>query len=313
MACADLREELNCPICLSIYTSPVMLSCGHNFCRDCIGEVLDSQEGSRVYTCPECRAEFPERPALQRIRKLCNIVERFLSTQPEQEEAVIFCSYCFDSRVAAVKTCLLCDASLCANHLKIHSKSLKHVLVEPTASLENRNCSIHNELLKYQCSEDKAYICGSCCLAGEHKGHQVELLNEASDKKKETLRNVLEKLITKRDETQKRVQMLQEHTRVVPVKAAGIKDKVTALFGDLIEEMKVREKRVLSEVIRQEEQVLLQVSGLIQQLEIEKDELSRKVLDIEKLCNITDPLTVLKGCESVSAECCDAEREMERE
>ncbi|XP_075425864.1 uncharacterized protein LOC142465631 [Ascaphus truei] len=106
--------------------------------------------------------------------------------------------------------------------------------------------------------------------------------------------------------------MLQEHTREVQDKAAGIKVKVTALFGDLIEEMKVHEKRVLSEVIRQEEQVLLQVFGLIQQLEIEKDELSRKVLDIEKLCNITDPLTVLKGCESVR-EFCDIVEEEDSE
>ncbi|MEE6506109.1 hypothetical protein FKM82_007517 [Ascaphus truei] len=52
--------------------------------------------------------------------------------------------------------------------------------------------------------------------------------------------------------------------------------------------------------------VSLRVSDLIQQLEIKKDELSRKMLHIEELSNITDPLTVLQGQESDNAE--DRER-----
>ncbi|OCT58411.1 E3 ubiquitin-protein ligase TRIM39 [Xenopus laevis] len=75
MAAADLRDELNCSICLSIYTDPVMLPCGHNFCQGCIGKALDTQEGSRSYSCPECREEYQERPALNRNRTLRNIAE----------------------------------------------------------------------------------------------------------------------------------------------------------------------------------------------------------------------------------------------
>ncbi|XP_075422557.1 E3 ubiquitin/ISG15 ligase TRIM25-like [Ascaphus truei] len=311
MASADLREELNCSICLSIYTQPVMLRCGHNFCQDCIVSVWDSQGGSGLYTCPECRAEFQERPALQRNLKLCNIAERFLSTQTEQEEGVIFCTYC-DFSVPAAKTCLLCDASLCDKHLKKHSKSEEHVLTEPTTSLKNRKCSVHKEILKYYCTEDAACICVSCCVFGEHRGHHVESLNEASEKEKEKLRNVLEKLTSVREETEKRAQSLQERRRETQEKAAGVTDRVTALIRDIREQLEVLEKRILSEITRQEEQVSLRVSDLIQQLEIKKDELSRKMLHIEELCNITDPLTVLQGRESDNADFCDAE-EGERE
>ncbi|MEE6519490.1 hypothetical protein FKM82_031343 [Ascaphus truei] len=293
MASADLREELTCPICLSIYTQPVTLRCGHNYCQGCIGSVWDSQEGSGLYTCPDCRAGFQERPALQRNLKLCNIVERFLSTQPEQEEAVIFCTYC-DSSVPAAKTCLLCDASLCDKHLKRHSKSVGHVLTDPTTSLENKKCPIHKEPLKYYCSEDAACVCVSCCVFGEHRGHQMEPLNEASEKKKVKLRNVLEKLTSERQGTEKTAQSLQEQKREMQEKAAGVTDRVTALFRDIREQLEVLEKRVLSEITRQEEQVSLRVSDLIQQLEIKRDELSREMLHIEELCNIPDPLTVLK-------------------
>ncbi|MEE6506112.1 hypothetical protein FKM82_007520 [Ascaphus truei] len=233
-------------------------------------------------------------------------MERFFSTQPEQEEAVIFCTYC-DSSVPAAKTCLQCEVSLCDIHLKKHSKLEEHVLTGPTTSLKNRKCPVHKKLLECYCTEDAACICLSCCVFGQHRGHQVEPLNEASEKKKEKLRNVLEKLTSVREETEKRAQSLQEQRRELQEKAAGVTDRVTALIRGIKEQLEVLEKQTLSEITRWEEQVSLRVSNLIQQLEIKKNELSRKILHIEELCNITDPLTVLQGLESGNADFCDAE------
>uniref|UniRef100_A0A8C5QN61 Uncharacterized protein n=1 Tax=Leptobrachium leishanense TaxID=445787 RepID=A0A8C5QN61_9ANUR len=249
MASADLRDELTCSICLSIYTDPVTLPCGHSFCRTCIGDVLDTQEGSGAYKCPECRAESQERPAPEKNRKLRNIAE-------------------------------------------------KHVITEPTTSLENRKCSVHKKVLEYYCCEDATCICVSCSLAGEHRGHQVETLNEASEKKKEKLRNILQKLTSQREEAENRVQSLEELRRQVPGKAAGVTERVTALIRDIRKQLEALEKRVLSEISRQEEQVSLRVSDLIRQLEIKKEELSRKMGDIDKLCDMTDPVTVLQRRES---------------
>ncbi|XP_075034100.1 E3 ubiquitin/ISG15 ligase TRIM25-like [Mixophyes fleayi] len=305
MASADLRDELNCSICLNIYTDPVTLRCGHNFCRVCINHVMDTQEGSGVYTCPECRAEFQERPALQRNITLCNIAQRFLSAQPEQEVTGIFCTYCITSTVPAVKSCLMCEASLCENHLRVHSRSAEHVLSQPTTSLGNRKCSVHNKIMEYFCTEDSNCICVSCRLDGDHRGHQVELLDEASKKKKEQLRNALHTLTTKREETEQKVQSLQERKRVVPEKAAGLTERVTALFKDIRRQLDDLEKRVLSDISRQEEQVSLSISDLIQQLEIKKDKLSRKMSHIEEMCNMSDPVTVLQVHISDTDDICD--------
>uniref|UniRef100_A0A8C5Q1Q1 Uncharacterized protein n=1 Tax=Leptobrachium leishanense TaxID=445787 RepID=A0A8C5Q1Q1_9ANUR len=251
-----LINELTCSICLNIYTFPVTLTCGHSFCRTCIGD---------------------------------------------NKRIAIPCTYC-DYPVPAAKTCLLCEASLCDKHLKKHSKSEEHVLTEPTTSLENRKCSVHNEILKYYCCKDAACICVSCRLDGEHRGHQVETLNEASEKKKETLRNILQKLTSQREEAEKRVQNLEELRR----------QKVTALIRDIRKQLEALEKRVLSEISKQEEQVSLRVSYLIRQLEIKKEELSRKMGDIKELCDMADPLTVLQGRESDRADYCEAEEDTER-
>uniref|UniRef100_A0A8C5PXN9 Uncharacterized protein n=1 Tax=Leptobrachium leishanense TaxID=445787 RepID=A0A8C5PXN9_9ANUR len=283
MASADLRNELTCSICLNIYTDPVTLPCGHSFCRTCIMDVLDTQEGSGAYTCPECRAEYQERPALVNVRKLRTIADNIRSTHPEQEEAGIPCTYCIQSLVPAVKTCLHCEASLCENHLRVHSKSAEHVLTEPTASLENRKCSVHKKVLEYYCCEDAACVCVSCSLAGEHRGHQVETLNEASEKKKEKLRNILQKLTSQREEAEKRVQSLEELRRQVQGKAAGVTERVTALIRDIRKQLEALEKRVLSEISRQEEQV-----------------------------SLPDPVTVLQGRESDRDNYCDTEEDTER-
>ncbi|KAM9307830.1 E3 ubiquitin/ISG15 ligase TRIM25-like [Gastrophryne carolinensis] len=295
MASPELKEELNCSICLSIYTDPAMLNCGHNFCRLCIGRVLDTQEDSGLYTCPECRAQFADRPVLQKNTKLCNIVECFLSSRQLREQAGIFCTYCVQSPVAAVKTCLQCETSLCEIHLQAHSKLVEHTLTEPTTSLENRKCPVHKKLLEYYCTEDTACICVSCCAFGEHRGHQVSLLYEASKKKKEKLKLVIDKLASKTAETKKRVQSLQEHSQKVEEKVASLTERVTLLFREIREQLDILEKKLSKEISGQEEQVSLHVTHLIQQLEIEKEELTKKMHHIEELCSISDPLTVLRG------------------
>ncbi|KAM5194348.1 uncharacterized protein ACMZJ9_022866 [Mantella aurantiaca] len=301
MASADLGKDLECSDFLNIYVDPEMLKCGHIFC---IGRVLDTQEESGEYSCPECREEFGERPALHRNITLRNIAENFHPAQPDQER-VIFCTYCIHTPVPAVKSCLLCEASLCDNHLKVHTKSPEHVLCDPTTSLEDRKCFIHKKILEYYCTEDSACICVSCRLDGEHRGHQVETLDEASDMRKKKLRNVLQRLMTKTKETERRVQSLQEHRRKVQGKAAEETQRVTALFRDLRRRLEDLEKRVLSEISGQAERISLSLSDIIQQLEIKKDELSRKMRHIEELCNMTDPLTVLQ--ESHTGDLCDTE------
>ncbi|XP_040203159.1 E3 ubiquitin/ISG15 ligase TRIM25-like [Rana temporaria] len=301
MASADLRAELKCSICLNIYTDPVTLRCGHNFCRVCMDCVLDTQEGSGGYSCPECREKFPDRPALQRNMKLRNIAETFLSAQPESEESGVFCTHCVDSPVPAVKSCLHCEVSLCDKHLRVHKKSPEHILSDPTLSLESRKCSVHKKILEYYCTEDETCICISCCMIGEHTGHKMKSLDEASEKKKETLRNVLQKHLTKREETEERVQSLQEHRRKVEEEAAGDTKRVTVLFRDLRRRLKDLEKRVLREISGRAERISIS----IRDLEIKKEELSRKMRHIEELCNMTDPLTVLQ--ESDTGDLCDTE------
>ncbi|KAG9464567.1 hypothetical protein GDO78_019734 [Eleutherodactylus coqui] len=187
MSSTDLRDELLCSICLSTYTDPVMLRCGHNFCRDA------------------------------------------------------------------------------------------------------------------------ACICVYCSFAPEHRGHWVEMLDEASEKKKKKLGNILQKLITRREETEERVRSLEERRRKAQEKASGEAERVTALCRDIRRWLDDLEKKVLSEISRHEKQVSRSLSDMIQKLEVKKNKLTRKMRHMEELCNMTDPLTVLQ--EPDIGDLCDTEEE----
>ncbi|KAG9474950.1 hypothetical protein GDO78_003423 [Eleutherodactylus coqui] len=190
MASADLRDELNCSICLSLYTDPVSLRCGHNFCRSCIVSALDAVG---VYSCPDCKEEYLQCPALEKTRRLVDIVECFLSSQPNMKSR-IFCTYCIKSPVPAVRTCLQCENSLCDDHLTAHNKAVDHIVTDPTSSFGNK------KVLEYYCLQD-----------GKHRGHQVELQDEASEKKKEKLRKYLGELNPQKAELQTKVKNLHDH------------------------------------------------------------------------------------------------------
>ncbi|XP_051899741.1 nuclear factor 7, brain-like isoform X2 [Pristis pectinata] len=92
-------EEVICPICLDFFTDPVILECGHNFCRSCITRCWEMERNS----CPECREEFADR-TIRVNRALANLSEKArkltlnqikreskLHCEEHQEELKLFC------------------------------------------------------------------------------------------------------------------------------------------------------------------------------------------------------------------------------
>uniref|UniRef100_A0A4W3J113 Zinc-binding protein A33-like n=1 Tax=Callorhinchus milii TaxID=7868 RepID=A0A4W3J113_CALMI len=67
-----LTEELNCPICLDIFTDPVSLECGHNYCRFCITLCWEKHAAQ---LCPECRQLIANKN-LKVNRTLVKMVEK---------------------------------------------------------------------------------------------------------------------------------------------------------------------------------------------------------------------------------------------
>uniref|UniRef100_A0AAZ3SRB9 Uncharacterized protein n=1 Tax=Oncorhynchus tshawytscha TaxID=74940 RepID=A0AAZ3SRB9_ONCTS len=112
-----LEHELSCPICLELYTNPVYLPCGHNYCLACINATDASSGEKSLPRCPECREEYSGTETLHKNFKLCGIIEGYraiaLVENLGREPLEVRCDHCLDTETLAIKTCLKCEMSLC--------------------------------------------------------------------------------------------------------------------------------------------------------------------------------------------------------
>ncbi|XP_048050909.1 tripartite motif containing 35-1 [Megalobrama amblycephala] len=78
-----LEADLSCPVCTELFINPVLLSCGHSFCRQCIN---DHWTSSRSRNCPVCRQVSPQQPVSNlSLRNTCESYLREQNTRKERD------------------------------------------------------------------------------------------------------------------------------------------------------------------------------------------------------------------------------------
>ncbi|XP_068103277.1 E3 ubiquitin/ISG15 ligase TRIM25-like [Hyperolius riggenbachi] len=290
---ADLGERLTCVICLETSKDLVLLPCSHGFCQICIKSALGDSGGSNIYTCPECKAKFDQFPPLN--RKLHDTVAQFYAPSTEEKRDIL-CTYCMESPVPAVKSCLQCEISMCGEHLTAHN-FVDHVLIPPKDNFNSRKCPFHNKFFKYYCPRDRTCVCASC-MAGPHKGHKVKTLKEAFEEKKEKLKNMFKGQMLKREDFDRRIQSLVDRKTEAQESAGRERRGVLAMFDNFRSAIEFLEQKSSFEVSRQAAEILGSVSDLIKELETKKQELSSKMNHTEQLCRMSDPVAFLQHPQS---------------
>ncbi|CAN9509685.1 unnamed protein product [Ophioblennius macclurei] len=77
------EEQVHCSICLDVFTNPVSIPCGHNFCQNCI---LGYWKTSPLYQCPMCKKSFCKRPDISVNTVLREIAEQFKEIRVKSAE-----------------------------------------------------------------------------------------------------------------------------------------------------------------------------------------------------------------------------------
>ncbi|KAM9352898.1 E3 ubiquitin-protein ligase TRIM47-like [Symphorus nematophorus] len=185
MATASLllsEDQFLCSICLEVFTEPVCIPCGHNFCKACITK---HWEGKERCVCPLCKEEFNKGLKLRVNTGFKEVVETFKkhhvigNNDSLVKPGQVPCDCCLGNKLKASKTCLVCLISYCEVHLEPHQRvaALKrHKLTDPVHDLEDKTCKIHNRILELFCRDDLTPVCVLCT---EHSAHDTVPLEEA--------------------------------------------------------------------------------------------------------------------------------------
>nr|DBA27453.1 TPA: hypothetical protein GDO54_007944 [Pyxicephalus adspersus] len=300
MATSDLSQDLSCSSCVENSSDLIVFGCGHTFCPECFVKLCGGQEMTAGDTCPVCENVFPamasRRPYLE-IEARAEVRAEARVENPETTE--ILCTHCIGSPVPALQSCLHCEASLCADHLQVHTKSPEHILTKPTNSFQDYKCPTHQKILDLYCCEDELCICLKCHLE-EHKAHQVLHFHEEFHRSKKKLEYFLEILSSESEEIQKRLRGLRETN--LQERAADVTDRISALFGNLREQQEDLERKILEDIAVQEKQISLSVSDRIRHLEKTQRELSGKTGRLSDLYNFPDPLKFSRWMKSDNQE-----------
>ncbi|XP_054765862.2 uncharacterized protein LOC129272773 [Lytechinus pictus] len=178
-----IAQSLECPVCLTTFTDPKILSCSHTYCKVCLEKLLESRGDDQMIRCPVCRADtqVPNQDVSQLPASLAfrNLIEDVKNQHQ-------ICTNCdSEDKPKAVVYCQDCGNYLCITCHNMHSQWKNFVDHEIIAMSEissgkvsirrYRKCRKHpKEDEECFCSNCKRFTCFRCAVM-EHKdqGHQV--------------------------------------------------------------------------------------------------------------------------------------------
>ncbi|KAK2860475.1 hypothetical protein Q7C36_004641 [Tachysurus vachellii] len=304
-----IEEQLQCSVCLDIFTKPVSTPCGHNFCMVCLNKYWDN---SQRCTCPLCKKEYSKRPQLCVNTFVSNLAAEFKESlkvkssshtkEPPAAQGHVPCDVCTDQTQMALTSCLDCGMSFCATHLEHHKISVKlkqHKLIDAVKNLEIYICQRHQRPLELFCRDDEKCVC-LFCTEGEHKSHNtISLVEESAEKKIKLQKTQAEVQVMIQD----RLKKIDEINHSLDLKKKNIdeeKEDSTDLFRCLMSSSKRMQADLLMVLEKKQKGLESQAEELVQRLKQEITELKRSDTELEELLDSEDHLHFLQACLTMS-------------
>ncbi|XP_051743630.1 E3 ubiquitin-protein ligase TRIM35-like [Ctenopharyngodon idella] len=198
-----------CPVCCEIFKAPVLLSCSHSFCKECLQQFWRTNETKE---CPVCRRRSSKDPPLNlALRNLC---ESFLRERNERRSSGSeeICSlhseklklFCLEVKQPA---CVVCFTS--QKHINHTFRPISEVVPSYKEELNTALKSLqeklkHNENIKGKFEETVQHIKSQA----EHTERQIK---QKFEKLHQFLRDEEEATITAlREEEEQKKQMMKE-------------------------------------------------------------------------------------------------------
>ncbi|CAK6977565.1 E3 ubiquitin-protein ligase TRIM39-like [Scomber scombrus] len=309
MASTPFEEQFRCCICIDIYTDPVSIPCGHNFCLDCIEGYWDTKDKAE---CPLCKTAFRGRPDLRINHNFADIIEFFKRSllptlKPEEDVNIeeqqlpegddVPCDICHGNKLTAVKSCLICQASYCETHLTSHLRDpalQRHRLTDPATFTTSHLCRTHNKPLEMFCKKDQTPVCEECANR-EHKSHKIVPIEKESKRIKALLKQTKSDIqqlnqarLTKIEEIKRSMDLSKKITE----EEIQSSDEVCTMLISAIEKHRAT---VVTELKQKQEEAETRAKELLHGLEQEINDLQTRNSELQHLELTRNPLHLLQS------------------
>ncbi|XP_048826573.1 E3 ubiquitin-protein ligase TRIM39-like [Brienomyrus brachyistius] len=255
-ALEELHSELTCSVCLDLFREPVILECGHHFCRVCITRCWDAKPDESP-TCPQCRKTCTSN--LRPNSLLCNVVEsvrraRAMDTRP-----------------------------------RVQSVPQGDVVHKPPGAASGSDggreyCQEHEEKLKLFCEDDQVAICLVCGMSRDHRMHNVIPISEAFENYKEQLTVALQRVHLQMEQAERFQAQTNQTIVAVKEQTAALEDQIAQEFRQLREFLDHEEEDVKGRLQREKEhrmqrlaESLAHAAGQLSSLQAAEEQLHRKL------------------------------------
>lgn len=235
----NLEKQLICPICLEMFTKPVViLPCQHNLCRKCANDIfqasnpyLPTRGGSLTsggrFRCPSCRHEVVlDRHGvygLQRNLLVENIIDMF----------------------------------------KQESSSSKPA---PETKEETPMCDVHeDEKINIYCVTHSVPTCSMCKVFGAHKDCEVAPITSVFQTKKTELSDGIAMMVGNNDRMQGIISQLEEACRAIEENGRRQKTLVCEKFDHIYTILEGKKRDMSQKVTAEQEEKVNYIRSLTRQ------------------------------------------------
>lgn len=269
-AMESLEKQLSCPICLDMFTKPVViLPCQHNLCRGCANDLYESRNpyhySGGTFRCPTCRFEvILDRHGVYGLQRNL-LVENIIDIYKQQQE-----SRGSDGEDPPLK-----------------DKDAK----EP-------KCKEHeDERINIYCVSCQTPTCSMCKVFGQHKDCEVSPLHAVYQSQKNELRSAMELLAAANGCVQAVMAEMDNRCKAIQENGELQKRRLGESFDLLYAILEERKGQLLEQIGRVEQEKVSTLRKLAdqykQQLQL-SNQLQEKLSQNMQSCSVAEFLLTAK-------------------